>query len=115
MDCDQIHYNGRKILLFSRVIMKRQLIHRGGITSAGYDEDHRFLDIEFDTGRVVRFEGIGRSVAARFLASASPLSFFRDEIEGEYTGHELDHTELTKNNTRKSQDAKKALSELFGG
>lgn len=95
--------------------MKRQQIRRGGILSAGYDEENRFLDIEFDTGRVVRFEAVGRSVADRFLASASPLSFFRDEIENEYTAHELDHTERTAKNTQKIQAAKRALSELFGG
>ena len=29
--------------------MKRIPIHRGGITSAGYDRTRRWLDVEFDT------------------------------------------------------------------
>ena len=39
--------------------MKRRPIHRGGIASAGYDRTRRWLDVEFETGRVLRCESIG--------------------------------------------------------
>ena len=54
--------------------MRRKPIHRGGIVSAGYDPVTRTLDIEFDTKRVLRYEGIGSEVAERFLCSAEILS-----------------------------------------
>ena len=39
--------------------MLRRPIRRGGIVSAGYDPDRRWLDIEFDTHRVMRYEDVG--------------------------------------------------------
>lgn len=52
--------------------MRRKPIHRGGIVSAGYDPVTRTLDIEFDTKRVLRYEGIGSEVAERFYVPPSP-------------------------------------------
>lgn len=64
--------------------MHRKPIHRGGILSAGYDRIGRVLEIEFDTHRILRYEGVGQAVADRFLESDSPLSHYKDEIEEEY-------------------------------
>ena len=64
--------------------MQRRPIHRGGILAAGYDPYSRVLEIEFDTHRVLRYQGVGRAVAERFLSSASPLAHYREEIEEEY-------------------------------
>ncbi len=69
--------------------MQRRAIRRGGIVSAGYDPDHRWLDIEFDTHRVMRYEGVGPETADRFLTSASPRSYFADEIEEQYPASEV--------------------------
>ncbi len=69
--------------------MQRRAIRRGGIVSAGYDPDHRWLDIEFDTHRVMRYEGVGPETADRFLTSASPRSYFADEIEDQYPSAEV--------------------------
>ena len=52
--------------------MKRIPIHRGGITSAGYDRTRRWLDVEFDTKRVLRAENVGSEIADRFLHSSAP-------------------------------------------
>ena len=62
--------------------MLRRPIRRGGIVSAGYDPDRRWLDIEFDTH-------VGPETADRFLTSASPRSYFADEIEDQYTAYEV--------------------------
>ena len=69
--------------------MLRRPIRRGGIVSAGYDPDRRWLDIEFDTHRVMRYEDVGPETADRFLTSASPRSYFADEIEDQYTAYEV--------------------------
>jgi hypothetical protein len=64
--------------------MERKPIRRGGIRSAGYDRNRRELEIEFDTGRVLVYSSVGDEVARRFLASAAPASYYRDNIEEEY-------------------------------
>lgn len=69
--------------------MQRKPIHRGGIVSAGYDADSRCLDIEFDTHRILRYDGVSSTVAKRFLTSASPYSYFRDVIQDEYPSIDL--------------------------
>jgi hypothetical protein len=64
--------------------MERKPIKRGGIRSAGYDRDRRELEIEFDSGAVVRHSGVGEEIARRFLTSAAPASYYRDNIEEEF-------------------------------
>lgn len=92
--------------------MQRKPIHRGGISSAGYDPVRRLLDIEFDTRRVLRYENVGKEVAHRFMTSTSPYSYFRDVIQDEYTSTDLGTQKPT------AQPAKKKsiddLKRLFG-
>ncbi len=64
--------------------IERKPIRRGGIKSAGYDRNSRVLEIEFDNGKILQHAGVGEEIARRFLASASPLSHYRDNIEEEF-------------------------------
>ena len=64
--------------------MERKTIRRGGIRSAGYDRNSRQLEVEFDTGRVITHSGVGEEIARRFLASAAPASYYKDNIEEEF-------------------------------
>ncbi len=64
--------------------IERKPIRRGGIRAAGYDRASRILEIEFDNGSVVQHSGVGEEIARRFLASASPASYYRDNIEEEF-------------------------------
>jgi hypothetical protein len=64
--------------------MERKAIRRGGIRSAGYDRNRRELEIEFDSGVLIRHTGVGEEIARRFLASAAPASYYRDNIEEEF-------------------------------
>jgi len=64
--------------------MERKKIGRGGIRSAGYDRSTRELEIELDSGTIVRHSGVGEEIARRFLSSAAPASFYKDNIEEEY-------------------------------
>jgi KTSC domain-containing protein len=65
--------------------MERKPIRRGGIKSAGYDRGNRILEIEFDTGSVLQHSGVGDEIARRFLESSSPMSYYKDVIEDEFT------------------------------
>jgi hypothetical protein len=64
--------------------MERKVIRRGGIRSAGYDPARRELEVEFDSGSTVRHTGVGAEIARRFLSSAAPASYYRDNIEEEF-------------------------------
>jgi hypothetical protein len=64
--------------------MERKMIRRGGIRAAGYDRATRTLEVEFDSGRILRHTGVGEEIARRFLSSAAPASFYKDNIEEEY-------------------------------
>ncbi|HSD38835.1 MAG TPA: KTSC domain-containing protein [Rhodocyclaceae bacterium] len=60
-------------------------IRRGGIKSAGYDRSARILEIEFDTGSVLQYSGVGDEIARRFLSSSSPMSYYKDVIDEEFS------------------------------
>lgn len=94
--------------------MERRSIHRGGIRSAGYDARRRVLDIEFDTCRLVRYENVGRETAERFLTSAHPASFWRDEIEENYTAHEITEEESRETGAGDKHSGMDDLKRLFG-
>jgi len=64
--------------------MERKNIRRGGIRSAGYDRNTRQLEVEFDSGTVVCHNGVGEEIARRFLTSAAPASYYKDNIEEEF-------------------------------
>jgi hypothetical protein len=65
--------------------IERKSIGRAGIRSAGYDRAARILEVEFDNGSVVQHSGVGEELARRFLASGAPASFYRDNVEDEFT------------------------------
>jgi len=65
--------------------IERKPIRRGGIKSAGYDRSGCVLEIEFDNGSIVQHTGVGDEIARRFLESGSPASYYRDNIEDEFS------------------------------
>ena len=65
--------------------MERKPIRRGGIKSAGYDRNTRTLEIESDNGSVIAHTAVGEEIARRFLASSAPASYYKDNIQEEFT------------------------------
>jgi hypothetical protein len=65
--------------------IERKPIRRGGIKSAGYDRANRILEIEFDNGSVMQHTAVGEEIARRFLASSAPASYYKDNIQEEFT------------------------------
>ncbi|QSI75726.1 KTSC domain-containing protein [Niveibacterium microcysteis] len=65
--------------------IERKPVRRGGIKSAGYDRSARVLEIELDNGSVIQHTGVGDEIARRFLSSGSPASYYRDNIQDEFT------------------------------
>ena len=69
--------------------MERKSIRRGGIRSAGYDRNKRELEVEFDSGNTVVHSNVGEEIARRFLASAAPASYYKDNIEEEFSARRM--------------------------
>ena len=65
--------------------IERKPIRRGGIRSAGHDRASRVLEIEFDNGEVLQYVAVGDEIARRFLASNAPGSYYKDNIQEEFT------------------------------
>ena len=63
----------------------RKPINRGGIRSAGYDRSARVLEIEFDNGSVIQHSAVGEEIARRFLTASAPMSYYKDNIQEEFT------------------------------
>lgn len=93
--------------------MKRKNIHRGGILSAGYDRDRRWLDVEFDGHRLMRVEGIGYEMAERFMHSEMPAHYWEEEIADNFSIREISKSESEEQND-KAAASKDALKRLFG-
>ena len=65
--------------------IERKPIRRGGIRSAGHDRASRVLEIEFDNGEVLQYVAVGDEIARRFLTSNAPGSYYKDNIQEEFT------------------------------
>ena len=63
--------------------MKR--INSGRLRGAGYDARKRCLRIEFDDGSAMDYIGVGEEIWRRLSSSANAWSYFRDNIEEEFT------------------------------
>ncbi len=66
--------------------MQRKRLHGGSLKAAGYDEDRQVLEIELTNGQLIEYAAVGREIARRLLESQSPWSYYRDNIEDEFTG-----------------------------
>lgn len=65
--------------------IERKPIRRGGIKSAGYDRANRVLEIEFDNGSIIQHTAVGDEIANRFINSSAPASYYKDNIQEEFT------------------------------
>lgn len=95
--------------------MKKIVIHRGGILSAGYDASCRWLEVEFETHRIMRVEGIGFEMANRFLHSDMPAHYWEEEIEENFRIHEISAKDsLLGKEEERASSSREGLKKLFG-
>ena len=92
-------------------------IRRSGIRSAAYDRRNRTVEVEFDSRRILRLRGVREEIAEGFLATSSPMSYYRDRIEEDFEGEEV--SSRAEAPAAPASDAKKRAEEewkrLFGG
>jgi hypothetical protein len=66
--------------------MEMKRINAGKLRAIGYDVRERILRVEFDDGTAIDYSGVGQEVWRRLSTSGSAWSFYRDNIEEEFSG-----------------------------
>jgi hypothetical protein len=66
--------------------MEMKQLNSGRLRAAGYDRATRSLRVELDDGSAIDYAGVGEELWRRLAGSASAWSFYRDNIEEEFTG-----------------------------
>ncbi|MDR1530367.1 MAG: KTSC domain-containing protein [Burkholderiales bacterium] len=68
--------------------MEMKKMFGGNLRAAGYDEKNQKLIVELSSGTFA-YERVSPETWRRFAKASSPWSFFRDNIEEEYTGKRI--------------------------
>jgi hypothetical protein len=66
--------------------MEMKKINSGKLRAVGYDARERMLRVEFDDGWAIDYNGVGTEVWRKLSTSAAAWSYYRDNIEEEFSG-----------------------------
>lgn len=84
--------------------MEMKKINAGKLRAIGYDRRERILRVEFDDGSAIDYSGVGEEVWRKLSTSGAAWSYYRDNIEEEFTG---------RRSTVRSQGKPRQLDDLF--
>lgn len=59
--------------------------HSGKLRAIGYDAQRRQLRVELEDGSALEYANVGESLWEQFKQANSPWSYYRDNIEEEFT------------------------------
>jgi hypothetical protein len=65
--------------------MEMKRVSAGNLRAIGYDEQNRLLRVELGNGTLVEYSGVSADTWQRLSSSSSMWSFFRDNIEENYS------------------------------
>ncbi len=65
--------------------MEMKTINSGKLRAIGYDARARLLRVRLDDGRMLQYSGVGEEVWRRLASSGAAWSYYRDNIEEEFT------------------------------
>jgi len=91
--------------------MEMKKINAGKLRAIGYDARERLLRVEFDDGNAIDYAAVGTEVWRKLSTSASPWSYYRDNIEEEFAGR---RGRAAVSTDKKTLD-RDALMKAFGG
>ncbi len=78
--------------------MEMKKINSGKLCAIGYDASARMLQVQLDDGSTVQYGGVGEDTWCRFSSSGAAWSFYRDNIEEEFTAKRVSgNTPASKN------------------
>ena len=66
--------------------MEMKRINAGKLRAIGYDARERMLRVELDDGSAIDYSGVGQEVWRRLSSTSSAWSYYRDNIEEEFSG-----------------------------
>jgi len=69
--------------------MEMKRVNAGSLRAIGYDESNRLLRVELGNGNLVEYSGVSSDTWRRFSSSSSMWSFFRDNIEENYSERQV--------------------------
>ncbi|VVC83166.1 hypothetical protein [Sideroxydans sp. CL21] len=65
--------------------MEMKKINSGKLRAIGYDVRSRMLQVQLDNGDTLQYSGVGEDIWRRLGSSGAAWSFYRDNIEEEFT------------------------------
>jgi len=68
--------------------MEMKRLNGQGLKAAGYDERSRKLVVETTSG-TFEYENVSPEIHRRLMSSPTPASYYREQIEEEFTGRRL--------------------------
>jgi hypothetical protein len=66
--------------------MEMKRVNAGKLRAIGYDPRERMLRVELDDGVAIDYSGVGTEVWRKLSTSAAAWSYYRDNIEDEFSG-----------------------------
>jgi hypothetical protein len=88
--------------------MEMKTINSGKLRAAGYDARKRLLQVKLDDGTLLQYSGVGAEAWCRLSTSGSAWSYYRDNIEEEFTARRV------ASNASSAPGVKNPLDDLFG-
>jgi len=85
--------------------MEMKRINSGKLRAIGYDARERTLQVQLDNGDTLQYLSVGEDLWRRLSSSGAAWSFFRDNIEEEFTVRKV---------SARAPSGKNPLDELFG-
>jgi hypothetical protein len=93
--------------------MQLKRISSGRLRGIGHDEKSRHLCVEFDNGELLEYDGITLEMWRRFSSSASPWSYYCDNIRDELTPRILTKKPHQADASVSSKTKNNPLDDLF--
>ncbi len=64
-------------------------INSGKLRAIGYDARARLLQVQLDDGTTLQYSAVGEEIWRRLSSSGSAWSYYRDNIEEEFTAKQV--------------------------
>jgi hypothetical protein len=84
--------------------MEMKKINSGKLRAIGYDARLRLLQVQLEEGSTLQYSGVGEDIWRRLSNSGAAWSYYRDNIEEEFT---------VKRISGSTPEGKNPLDELF--
>ena len=78
--------------------MEMKKINSGKLRAIGYDARARTLQVQFDEGSTLQYSGVGEEIWRRLSSSGAAWSYYRDNIEDEFTAKRVSGSAAARKN-----------------